>query len=63
MAEYHAQRANGGAGFIVAEGILVSRQGCVILYRSDGGLLFFSELRGLMPLGYGTENKLWFGRR
>jgi 2,4-dienoyl-CoA reductase-like NADH-dependent reductase (Old Yellow Enzyme family) len=27
MAEYYAQRARGGAGLIVTEGVLISRQG------------------------------------
>lgn len=29
MAEYYAQRAAGGAGLIITEGILISRQGFV----------------------------------
>ena len=29
MREYYRQRAEGGAGLIVTEGVLVTRQGCV----------------------------------
>ena len=31
MKKYYIQRAEGGAGLIVSEGILITRQGCVML--------------------------------
>jgi len=36
MREYYAQRARGGAGMLVSEGLLVARQGCIGLDHAPG---------------------------
>ena len=34
MVEYYVQRARGGAGLIVSEGVLITRQGLVVISRT-----------------------------
>jgi 2,4-dienoyl-CoA reductase-like NADH-dependent reductase (Old Yellow Enzyme family) len=65
MAEYYAQRAAGGAGLIVSEGILVSRQGFVNHLRLGKVNAHICSLArsGVMRLVYGIKNKFWHGRR
>lgn len=63
--EYYTQRAKGGAGLIVSEGVPVVLQGCVsdILYSMHSLTALHLELSGLMLLVYGVTNRSRDGRR
>lgn len=46
MAEYYAQRARGGAGLIVSDGVLITRQGYVeISYRQGSSSILVPQNR------------------
>jgi hypothetical protein len=67
MKEYYVQRVKGGAGLIISEGTLISRQGLVVYSHTCQLVVLLkwydAGLSGKMRLEYGIKNKWRLGRR